>query len=337
MTEKENFMTVVRGDVPEWVPMYSFGQSPPGKIPPTAHVGPSFILAHLFAEGPAKDIWGVNHVPVVEANGAKIPEPNNFIIKDIRKWRDVIKAPDISGFDWETMAKKDIEALGIDRKNTAVIYGLGGYFQQLMSFMGFSEGLCAMYEEPDEVKALMEYLCDFYMEVGEKTIHYYNPDMVSIIDDTATWQNPFISPEMYRDLIKPYHARQASLGTDLGLAVDMHDCGRCEDFIDDWLDFGVVTWNPAQTSNDLAGIKKKYGNRLVIVGGWDSRGELARPDATEEMIREAIYKTMDTYAPGGGYAFCGGFLGPLGDELTKKKNQWVADAAESYGRIFYKK
>ncbi len=137
------------------------------------------------------------------------------------------------------MAKKDLENLKINREETALSFGMHvGYFQNLMGFMGFSEGLCAMYEEPDEVKALMEYLCDFFVRFGEKCIDYYKPDIVNITDDTATWKNPFFSPEMYQELFKPYHARQAKLGTDRGLPIEMHNCGRCEDFIDDWRDFG---------------------------------------------------------------------------------------------------
>ena len=328
---------LLRGEQPEWVPRYTFFPDPDGRPVPTLMVMPGFLAGNMMTPGPVKDIWGVTYVPVTEAGNAKLPEPNNFILKDIRKWRDVIKAPDISGIDWEAMAKKDLERLGIDRNETVLSFGLHvGYFQNLMAFMGFSEGLCAMYEEPEEVAALMEYLCDFYTEVGNRCIDYYKPDIVNICDDTAAWRSPFISPEMYRELIKPYAARQAAVGTDRGLPIEMHDCGRCEDFIDDWRDFGVVIWNPAQTSNDLAAIKRKYGNSLVICGGWDIVGALASPDVTEETVRESVRASMDAYAAGGGYAFCGMFLGPAGDEKTARKNKWLIEAADSYGRTFFR-
>ena len=338
MTEKENFLTLIRGEQPEWVPRFTFFQVPGEKPVPTVTAFPSCISGYMREPGPTKDIWGVVHVPVAEAGNAKIPEPNNFILKDIRKWRDVIKAPDLSDVDWEALAKKDLERMGIDRRETLICFGLQvGFFQNLMAFMGFTEGLCAMYEEPEEVKALFEYLCDFYVGVGQKCIDFYKPDILDICDDTAAWKNPFISPEMYRELVKPYAARQAALGTDRGIPVEMHDCGRCEDFIDDWRDFGVSLWNPAQLSNDLLAIKKKYGNSLVICGGWDILGELTSPDVSEETVKESVYKAIDTYAPGGGYAFCGGYLGPIGDKDTIRKNKWIREAVESYGKVFYKR
>ena len=96
-------------------------------------------------------------------------------------------------------------------------------------------------------------------------------------------------------------------------------------------------WNPAQTINDLEAIKKKYGNNLIICGGWDSRGDLLRHDITEAEVKESVCRTIDKLAPGGGYAFSGGFLGPIGDEETRKKNKWVLEAADTYGKTFYNK
>jgi hypothetical protein len=156
------------------------------------------------------------------------------------------------------------------------------------------------------------------------------------MDDDAAYRAPFFSVEMYRELIKPFHWQQARIGTERGLKVDMHNCGRCEDFIDDWLEMGVVSWNPAQTSNDLPGIKKKYGNRLILTGCWDARGELARPDVSEETVKASVREAIETYAPGGGYVFQGSFLGPVGDPVTEKKNRWISEAYEEYGRPFYR-
>ena len=53
-----------------------------------------------------------------------------------------------------------------------------------------------MYEEPEEVKALVEYLSDFYLGIAEKVIDLYRPDMINLVDDIATVTNPFFSLEM---------------------------------------------------------------------------------------------------------------------------------------------
>ena len=334
MTEKENYLKVINGEQPEWVPHITFAAA--RENAPTAMVAPSLFSHHRICPGPAKDCWGVLHIPVEEAGGAKIPKPNDFILKDICDWRNVIKLPDVSDIDFQADAEAQLAR--INREETAVIYDLSaGFFQLLIEFMGFTEGLCALTEEPDEVKALLKYLSDFTAEINEKCIDLYQPDLACLVDDTAAWKSPFISVNMYRELIKPFHAQQAKIATDRGLKLDMHNCGRCEDFIDDWIELGVVSWNPAQTSNDLLAIKKKYGNKLILTGCWDARNELLSADITEEPVKASVRKAIETYAAGGGYMFQGSFLGPANDPITQQKNKWVKEAAYEYGHAFYKK
>lgn len=336
MTEKENYLKLLRGEQPDWVPRYTFISN--GGPTPTAMVGCSVLRGDPPADPMAEsvDCWGVTHVPVPSAGGARIPKPGEFILKDICDWRDVIKLPDISEFDFEADAKKQLSR--IDREQTAVMFDLNcGFFQLLMEFMGFTEGLCAMYEEPDEVKALMEYISNFVYEVNSKIVDYFQPDVFALVDDTATWQNPFISVNTYRELIKPFHQQQANLAIERGKGVDMHNCGHCEAFIEDWFDLGVVSWNPAQTCNDLLGIKKRYGNKLILEGCWEARGRLIEEDCTEQEVKDAVRRTIETYAPGGGYMFMGSFLGAKDDPVIIRKNRWVEEAYEEYGRTFYKK
>lgn len=335
LTEKENYLRLMRGEVPEWIPIYNFGAPDPEGHPVSQRKCFSGPLCQQMATlQPAKDIWGVTYVAV---DGGKLPEPGNFILDDITRWRDVIKAPDVSDFDWEKVARSDLEKWNVDRENTALCFVLHtGYFQAIMSFMGFSEGLCALAEEPDECMELVEYMSDFYLNYAEHVIDYIKPDIFAITDDIATFRSPFISLSLYREIFEPFYRKQAKLATDRGIPIDMHCCGQCQDFLDDWLDFGVNAWQPAQVSNDLAAIKKKYGNRLAICGGFDMTEELADIDCPREAIEAAAKETIDLLAPGGGYAFCGSFLGPIGDEKTALKNKWLNDFVREYGANYYK-
>lgn len=338
LTEKQNYLMMLSGEVPEWVPQYTFGPTPEDKRPCATHMlEPPIIVQHRI-NGGGKDVWGVNYVATYETGNALIPEPNNFILKDIRKWRDVIKAPSLDGVDWETMVKKDIERSGIDRTQTALAMNLHmGYFQHLMAFMGFSEGLMAMFEEPDEVKELLNYICDFYIEVALQTIDYYKPDILTFMDDTAAWANPFISPEMYEEFLVPCHDRWAKIGRDRGLFMTMHNCGKCEGILDLLVKMGIHMWEPAQTCNDLKAVKAKYGNKLAIGGGWDARDNLLSPDVTDEEIYASVDKTFDMLAPGGGFAWCGGFLGPIDDQEIKRKNAVLHKYVDEKCKNYYKK
>ena len=336
MTEKENFMKTACGEMPEWIPRY---MTPPGagsqyKAAVTV-VFPSFLSSARNPDGSGCDVFGVEYTATESTGGMSLPTPGRFLLEDIRKWRDIIKAPDISGIDFEKMAAEDLKR--VDRNNTAVEMGTHvGYFQHLMAFMGFSEGLMAMYEEPDEVFALFSYLADFYDEILMKSIEYYKPDLVLLNDDTATANNPFFSLEMYKKMVKPFQIRQGKFAMEAGLPVDMHNCGRCEDFIEDWFDFGVTMWNPAQVMNDLIGIKKKYGRRLALIGCWDSSGPPGWAGASEELVRSSVRECMDTFAIDGGFCFWGSVYGAsTNDTEAKQRAAWITDEYNKYGRTFY--
>ena len=343
-SEAEQYLAVLDGEVPLWVPRFGAGADPAtGRPAPGTGMGSTALPGRKpLDDGKFMDMWGVTFVPTVETGGMSLPEPDNFILDDIRNWRDIIKAPDVSEINWEMQTKKDLDAV-IERvgdiSQFVVSFGTHvGYFQHLMNFMGFTNGLIAMYEETDEVRALYEYLSDFYCGVYGNQMEYWGDmiDVFGITDDTATERNPFISPEMFRDVVKPYHARLGKFAQDRGMHVMMHNCGRCEDSIPDWIDYGVDSWNPAQISNDLDGIKAKYGNKMVLIGCWDSQGPAGWPYAGEEEVRNAVRDTILHYGKGGGYMFWGSVYGPVGDEATENKRRWMQEAYLEYREAPYK-
>ena len=339
LTEKENYLRVVNGEMPEWIPRSSFAS--PGKPPATgmAMMSPLMMFGEFKmddAGNPAgfTDMWGVEYVASKVTSYASLPVPDKFILDDITKWRDVIKAPEIPDVDWVAAAAKDLEMH--DRTQTAISGGMGGYFLPLVNFMGFSEGLAAMIEEPDEVMDLFSYMHDFYTKQNKILLEYYKPDIFGLGDDIATANNLFVSPEVYQKLVKPWAAADAQLFRDAGIPISMHCCGRCEDLIEDWIEMGVSIWNPAQLMNDLAGIKAKYGRSFALEGCFDSSGPANYPHAPEELVRQAVRDSIDQFAPDGGYVFWGSTYGDPDDPDTADKARWITEEYDSYGRNFYK-
>ncbi|MCL1835002.1 MAG: veratrol--corrinoid protein metyltransferase [Oscillospiraceae bacterium] len=344
LTPKENLLRLLYGEIPEWVPSYSYYGPHPGveEDPPNMSVMNSVLMGNrtrgrMPPDG-FKDIWGVPFESVEAVGGFPLPKPGHFILKDIREWRDVIKAPDVSDVDWEKVAKGDLEKIAYSRDNVALFYGPGGgYFQQLMAFMGFNEGLCALYEEPEEVKELFDYLHSFYYNIAVKYIEYINPDVLSLGDDTASERAPFVSPEMLREIFLPYYDDFARLARNRGIPINFHNCGKSGVFFNDLTRIGVSSWEPVQLSNDILEIQKKFGRSLVIGGGWEGRGRLLSADVTDDEIRESVRVAIDTYAPNGGFMFAGAFTpGSTSDDRTTHMNEVLQTEVYEYGHSFYK-
>ena len=326
LSVKENYMRTLRGDTPEYIP----GPGDTVRMPRP----PLFYGDRNGKTG--IDFFGVEWSKEGSALDAPIPRHDYFILDDIRKWRDVIKFPDISWIDWESMAKKDKEKF-----NPELPFGAGcaagGMFQNFISFMGFTEGLIAVFEEPEEVRALAEALCDYYLAMADDFLKYYEPDYIYFTDDIAAERSPFISLESFHEIFEPVWRRYISYYKERGYLAAHHNCGCFEPFLDDLVDMGFNCWDPAQVCNDLVGIKKKFGNKLVINGGFPGNDFLPHLEATEEQCRAAVKDTLDKLAPGGGFVFSGGAGGGPGvtNPVSQQRSQWIRDEFEKLRYSYY--
>ena len=110
-TMREMYLDMAKGIEPDFLLQYTYGGNPYSDRPEICSgCFPSILRGDRGPGGSNKDIWGVTYVANKEAGYAGLPEPGNFILDDITKWRDVIKAPDLSHVDWEQLAKKDMAA-----------------------------------------------------------------------------------------------------------------------------------------------------------------------------------------------------------------------------------
>ena len=326
LTPKENYLTMLRGEIPEYLPShfepFSMGIAEELLTPPSAPDGP--IVTSL----------GVTYVGSPENNFGAMPAPGVVVLDDITRWRDVVKLPDLSGRDWEGYYSKQTGK--IDRENLAVLTNGGDYFLTLVSLMGFENGLLAMHEEPEEVEAMLDYISGFYLEVLKQQLRYVKPDYYILMDDDAAYRAPFFSLDMYRRLIKPFHKKHCDLLRDAGVPIVRHDCGRSEQFIDDWLELGICGWEPVQVSNDVRAIKQKYCGRLALAGCWDNQGELGSSRVADDVLLEALHDYVDTFVPGGGFTFMVMVGGGKNDPESEAKLEIVKKFFFDYARDWYK-
>ena len=332
LNTRENFMRLMRCEMPEYVSTYNIRWG---------LKRPSCYTSMRNPDNTGKDYFGIEWVIENSAIQAVLPKPGDFVLRDIRKWRDVVKTPDFSGLDWEAMAKKDKE----DWDPTTPYGGTTapggqGFFQVHMALMGFSEGLLSCFEEPDEVKALMEYLCDWSIDNAKRFIQYYKPDLAMYADDIAHERATFVSLEMFRDLYAPYWKRYTDVFLDAGIPVVHHDCGYLEEFVDDFVEIGFTAWDPVQVSNDAAAIKGKYGNKLALCMGLMPPDSWRKSEPTEEEVRAYVKANLDKMAPGGGYAVMIGAPPPAADaaqglDPIAQRGMWMWDEFEKLKFSYY--
>jgi hypothetical protein len=334
MTERENFFKVLNGKIPEWVPNYFDA------------IG--FVMPMVYQNKPVPntgnpnkkiyDILGMEHtdrerytdmlgIDWTIAEEGSFPTPGIVKLKDITKWREQLNLPlpDLDKIDFKAQAEGSFKMVNRDEKVLAYMLGTGGRFVELINLMGVEEGLCALYEEPEAIHELFTFLTDFDEKRFRLAYPHFKPDIVVLGDDVATQRELFISPEMYDEMIAPYHRRMAKVAQEYGCILEFHCCGKSEKLVPYWLDMGVKIWQIAQADNDLLGIRAKYGNSLIFNGGWKN---LITGD--EAVVRKAVRDTFDKYATGGGFIFWDKQGDPWQDKI-------ITDEARKYGKTFYKK
>ena len=292
----------------------------------------------FFENGPlggGYDGFGCHWLASESALGQGVPAAGHVVLKDIGDWKKVVKFPDLDKYDWEGQAKAQLQ--NYDPKNQMQEYGMwNGPFLRLAHLMGFENGLCALYEDPEACYELLDAITDYKIKVAERVVEYFAPDSICTFDDVATEISTFMAPEKYRELIKPVHKKFNDAVRAMGVIPNLHVCGKCEAVVPDFVDEGAQAWEICQPENDLLGLQAKLKDQLAFIGGFDMKGRFAYMDLTEEQLRAAVRETIDKYAPAGNYAMLGMILYSDPGKFVRTMTI-ISDETVKYGTNYYKR
>jgi len=124
--------------------------------------------------------------------------------------------------------------------------------------------------------------------------------------DFGTQTSAFCSVATFRELWLPYYQRvNGWVHANTAWKCFKHSCGSVERFLESFIEAGFDIVNPVQCSAagmEPAGLKRKYGSRLVFWGGGvDTQKTL--PFGAPREVREEVLRRCEIFAPGGGFVF----------------------------------
>ena len=143
---------------------------------------------------------------------------------------------------------------------------------------------------------------DMYVEaVGDYV------DIIEVNDDLGSQSGPMMRPDLYREMIKPYHRRLWEyIKKKSGKPLLLHSCGSVYGLIPDLIECGIDALNPVQVSAadmDTDRLKREFGRDLVFWGGGcDTQRVL--PYGTVQQVRDEVRRRVDDLAVDGGFVFC---------------------------------
>jgi uroporphyrinogen decarboxylase len=221
---------------------------------------------------------------------------------------------DLDGYPWPDRSHPDrfeglveeARALHEDTSYATVFLSGVSPFEQICLLRGLDAWMMDLAADPDFVHALMRKVCDLMLagatEFLEEAGEYV--DVLVMGDDLGTQTSTLISPDMYRQLIKPYHAELiAAIKAKTPAKIFFHSDGNIYSLIGDLVEVGVDLLNPVQVSagdmGDTARLKREFGDRLSFCGAIDTQQLL--PYGTPADVRREVRRRIKDLAPGGGY------------------------------------
>jgi uroporphyrinogen decarboxylase len=203
-------------------------------------------------------------------------------------------------------------------------------YDKTQGVVGSENLLMAMATDPEWVADIMmtwtEMIIDsatLMMEGG------FSFDGAFLYDDMGYRNGPLFSPQMYRDLCKPAHARVCDFFHRHGLKVILHSCGGVAPLIPDLIEAGFDCLQPLEVKAgmDLVTLKEQYGDSLAFMGGIDVR-KMADPEP--RLIEEEIATKIGIGKRGGGYIYHSDHSVP--DNISFERYKYVMELVRKHGQ-----
>ena len=184
-----------------------------------------------------------------------------------------------------------------------------GIFEMSQRIVGMENIMIMMALNQKVAGALFDKLLELKLSFWEMALPQLADvvDVISHADDYGTQESQLISPDMFREQIKPLlktlFERVKYLAPN---AVRFfHSCGNVRPLLPDYIEIGVEILNPVHIrarGMDPIALKREFGQDLVFWGGGvDTQGVL--PHGTPQEVKDDVRRNIEALAPGGGFVF----------------------------------
>ncbi len=234
-------------------------------------------------------------------NKAGTPEHVDFAVQDRASWNELIAPylkPDRRRVNFE--GYRNAKASAAAQKKFFVWSGVN-VFEQMHPVCGHEYMLMGMALDPDWVREMARAFADLTIGMWEMLFAEEGlPDGIFFYEDMGFKEKPFMSPQMYREIIQDAHKRTIGWAHERGLRVIMHSCGFIEPLLPGMIEAGIdmLQAMEVKAGMDMLRINKLYGDRIGFMGNIDIRelisNDRARIDAE---LSKKILPLMKTGTP----------------------------------------
>ena len=216
--------------------------------------------------------WGAKHRYWKHKSGT--PEHISFDLTGEGIWREKYREhlldlkPERLG-DLEQLKKDYTRCMATDK---FVVYTNVMIFEIMRASMGDIIMLESMCLNPGWINDFCDVVTDMQIRHYEYMFREIGvPDGMFLYEDMGYTYAPFISPELHREMIVPYHRRIADFIHSYDIPFIMHSCGKIEPLLQGIVDSGVDCLQvlEAKAGQNVIEFAKQVDNRIAFMGNLD--------------------------------------------------------------------
>jgi len=233
--------------------------------------------------------------------------------------------PSIFPDSWDATVEKYKKARA---RNKFIFFVASGPFENTRNCIRAETVYMDMIENPGYIQRIFkdftDLIVDAYVELCKMGLE---ADGFFIADDIAYKNGMLFSPDMYRELLFPFHKQLCEFFRSKGLPVMFHTDGKLDVCLPLLIEAGITAIQPieAKVGNDVRKLKGLYGDRLVFVGNIDVQKLSGTPKDIEEEIESKILAVKQN----GGYIYHSDHSVP--PSISFKNYQHAIELVRKYG------
>jgi uroporphyrinogen decarboxylase len=316
MTPRERVLAAIRHELPDRIPVDAITVENVTDIAAYLGISPDTVIERLGLDGRICSAWLYLGERRTDSHGVALSEWGTYIADDYgtshhHPLERVSNLAEVERYPWpDPLAYNFADAAELARRDGATYAVRGPYWKPLFctvcDLFGMEEAMVRMMTEPDLFEAVLERVTVYTEAFCERLLDACG-DAVPIFclgDDFATQRGMMISPERWREFLKPRYARLFTLAKRRGKFVWFHSCGDITSVLPDLIDIGLDVWETVQLHTlpmSPVALKREFGRHITFFGAVSTQ---RLPFVTPNAVREETLRCIELLGEGGGY-ICG--------------------------------
>jgi uroporphyrinogen decarboxylase len=229
------------------------------------------------------------------------PEHVDFAVQDRAGWLEQIKPklkPEPRRIKFEVYREAKERS---NRAGRFFAWSGVNVFEIIKDVCGHEHMLVGMALDPDWVRDMADTYARLTVQLQQTLFAQEGyPDGIWYYEDMGFKQRPFMSPQMYREIVLAAHKHTMDFAKSHRLPVIVHSCGYVEPLVPGLLEAGIDCLQviEVKAGMDLLKLYRVFGDRLSFMGGIDVRVLYTNDRA---QIDAELEKKIPTVMDGFGY------------------------------------